>query len=125
MEAITWAVARNNPTTMRTGITVHASSTWLLPYICGGSLRSSSCLSLNFTTEYASKLNTTMNMAATVVRTNTDSPKIDCAGVEDGAKILVGLAECPVGSASTDQGAQATSVPLSHFMCEPVMRSNL
>src|SRR5213080_1963824 len=64
-----------------------------------------------------------MNIAATVVRTNTDSPKIDCAGVEAGAKILVGLAECPVESASTDQGAQTTSVPLSNLLCEPLIRS--
>src|SRR5258707_158565 len=108
---------------MRTGITVHASSTWLLPYICGGSLRSSSCLSLNFVTEYASKLNKMMNIALTVVRTNTDSPKIDWAGVEAGAKILVGLTECPVESANTDQGPQTNSVQVSNLMCEPLMRS--
>src|SRR5712692_9835645 len=64
-----------------------------------------------------------MNIAATVVRTNTDSPKIDCAGVEAGSKILVGLAECPEASASRDQGAQRTSVPLSNLMREPLMRS--
>src|SRR6266568_8964874 len=33
-----------------------------------------------------------MNTTATVIRTNTESPKIDCAGVEAGAKMLVGLA---------------------------------
>ena len=39
--AITREVARNKASTMRTGITVHASSTWLLPYTCGGSVPSS------------------------------------------------------------------------------------
>src|SRR6267378_785334 len=66
-----------------------------------------------------------MNIVTTVVRTNTDSPKIDCAGVEAGAKILVGLAECPVESASTEQGAQARTVQRSNLMCEPLMRSIL
>src|SRR5258708_24744883 len=67
-----------------------------------------------------------MNTAATVVNTNIDSPKIDCAGVEAGLKILVGLPNCLVELARTDAGAQATSTPLSHLMCEPpLMRSNL
>jgi hypothetical protein len=33
-----------------------------------------------------------MNTTATVIRTNTESPKIDCAGVEAGVKMPVGLA---------------------------------
>src|SRR6266404_6936199 len=64
-----------------------------------------------------------MKIAATVVRTNNDSPKIDCAGVEAGSKILVGLTECPVESANTDQGPQTNSVQVSNLMCEPLMRS--
>src|ERR1700676_5400808 len=48
--AITRAVARNRTTTMRIGMTVHASSSWVLPYICEGSCVSFAALLLNFTT---------------------------------------------------------------------------
>src|SRR5580765_5733055 len=89
--ATTRAVAMNRTTTMRTGITVHASSTWLLPYTCGGSRPSSSALFRYFRTAYTSSVKTATNIAAVTPRTNNESPKIECAGVETGAKMLVGL----------------------------------
>ena len=51
----------------------------------------SSSLALNFTTAYASRLNTTANMTAVTPSTNRDSPWIAWAGVETGAKMFVGL----------------------------------
>jgi hypothetical protein len=81
----------NNATTIRIGMIVHANSTWLLPYTWGGSRPSSFFLFLNFTTEQSSKLKTTRKMAPVTASTNRDSPKIDFAGVEAGAKIFVGL----------------------------------
>src|SRR5438552_2052195 len=90
ISAITRAVAMNSATTMRIGMTVQASSTWLLPYTCGGS-RPSSFLLLNFATAYTSRLNTIANIAPVTASTNNESPKIEWAGVDAGAKMLVGL----------------------------------
>src|ERR1700722_2799924 len=81
----------NRATTMRTGITVQASSTWLLPYTWGGSRPSSFFRSRNLTTEWSNKVKTTKKMAPVTASTNRDSPKIDFAGVEAGAKMFVGL----------------------------------
>src|SRR5882724_11573898 len=60
-----------------------------------------------------------MNIAATVVKTNNDSMKIDCAGVEAGAKMLVGLAKDLAESARTDDGRLTKSVLLGHLACLP------
>src|SRR6266478_962437 len=66
-----------------------------------------------------------MNTIATVVRTNIDSPKIDCAGVDTGAKMLVGFAACPAGPPNVNDGAPRTTL-LSHLIREPrLMRSDL
>src|SRR5438132_4953443 len=99
ISAITRAVAMNSATTMRIGMTVQASSTWLLPYTCGGS-RPSSFLLLNFATAYTSRLNTIANIAPVTASTNNESPKIEWAGVDAGAKMLVGLNR-GAGSANT------------------------
>src|SRR2546428_1074024 len=106
ISAITRAVAMNSATTMRIGMTVQASSTWLLPYTCGGS-RPSSFLLLNFATAYTSKLNTIANIAPVTASTNNESPKIEWAGVDAGAKMLVGLNK-GVGSANTSLEQQRT-----------------
>jgi hypothetical protein len=60
----------------------------------GGSRPSSFFGFLNSTTESASKVKTTMNMAP-VTATKIDNPKIDCAGVEAGANMFVGLNGAP------------------------------
>src|SRR6266446_9563010 len=76
---------------MRVGTTVHAISTWLLPYTCAGSLPSSSGRFLNVTTAYTSSAQTHTKIAAVTPSTSVDSPKIAAAGVDAGAKMLVGL----------------------------------
>src|SRR5207249_706821 len=106
ISAITRAVAMNSATTMRIGMTVQASSTWLLPYTCGGS-RPSSFLLLNFATAYTSRLNTIANIAPVTASTNNESPKIEWAGVDAGAKMLVGLNK-GVGFANTSLEQQRT-----------------
>src|SRR5260221_907431 len=65
-----------------------------------------------------------MKMAASVVRTKSDSPKIDCAGVEAGANILVGLAKEPVGLARRDAGCHRTNAQLNHLACVPRLIGN-
>ena len=47
---ITRAAAKNRISTISTGVTVHANSTWLLPYTWGGSRPSSSARRRNLTT---------------------------------------------------------------------------
>src|SRR5712671_5779631 len=76
---------------MRIGITVHAISSWLLPYTCAGSLPSSPGRFLNLTTAYASSAQTHTKIAAVTPITSVDSAAIAAAGVDAGAKMLVGL----------------------------------
>src|SRR5712671_1094023 len=76
---------------MRIGITVHAISSWLLPYTCAGSLPSSPGRFLNLTTAYTSSAQTHTKIAAVTPITSVDSAKIAAAGVDAGAKMLVGL----------------------------------
>ncbi len=58
MLAIARTVASNRTTTISTGITVHASSTCVLPYICAGSPGPELAFSRNFTTAHKMRLNT-------------------------------------------------------------------
>src|SRR5215469_11433430 len=100
---MTRAVVRNSTTTINTGITVQASSSWLLPKTCGGSRPSSSLRLLNFTAEYTSRLPTTTNITAVTACTKSESLKIESAGVEAGEKILVEVEGWP--------GAAAKAMP--------------
>ena len=59
-------------------------------------------------------LKTTIKMAAATASTNSDRSKIDCPGVDTGAKILVGLKAERAGSAKTvTAGPQRMTRPLS------------
>src|SRR5690242_6087564 len=89
---MTRAVAMNNTTTMRIGMTVQASSICALPYTWAGSRPASDALSRNFTTEYTSKLATMTNMIPVMASTNIERSKINFAGVPSGAKMFVRLA---------------------------------
>src|SRR5438552_1622604 len=111
---ITRALARNNTTTMSVGITVHAISTWLLPYTCAGSLPSSSGRLLNVTTAYTSSAQTHTKITAVTPSTSVDSPKIAAAGVDAGAKMLVGLIVRLLGGLSF-ACSFAGRVPTSHM----------
>src|SRR5262245_47123140 len=91
MLAMTRAVARKSTMTISTGRTVQASSTSLLPYTCAGSWWSSSEGFLNRTTEYTSRPATTTKIAAVTARTKYETAAISSAGVDAGAKMLVGL----------------------------------
>src|SRR5690242_10426306 len=77
----------------------------MLPNTCAGSRVLLPCLLLNFTTAYASKLKTTMNIAEVTISTRRDSSKIDWAGVDTGAKMLVGLSGGCEGAAKAASAA--------------------
>src|SRR5260221_13523216 len=87
---------------MRVGITVHAISTWLLPYTCAGSLPSSSGRFLNLMTAYTSSAQTHRKIAPVTPSTSVDNPKIAAAGVDAGAKMVVGLTRLSVCRACAD-----------------------
>src|SRR5215467_4330444 len=85
------AVARNSTITIRTGITVQASSICVLPYTWAGSRPAFDALPRNFTTEYTSRAATVVKMSPVTASTNMDNPKIVFAGVVAGAKMFVEL----------------------------------
>lgn len=91
MLAIARTVASNKTTTINTGITVHASSTCVLPYICAGSPGPELAFSLKFTTAHTSRQKTVTKMMPVTVSTRKESAEIMSAGVDAGAKIFVGL----------------------------------
>jgi hypothetical protein len=110
---ITRAVARNNTATISTGMTVQATSIWVLPYTWAGSRPISPAFPRNFTTEYASKVKTTTNMTPVTESTKTDNPKIVFAGVEAGEKIFVELNREAAGSAAARAMELARNVIIS------------
>src|SRR5580658_5655620 len=99
MPAIARTVASNRTNTINTGITVHASSTCVLPYICAGSPGPELAFCRNFTTAHNSRENTTRKITPVTVNTRAESVEIMSAGVDAGAKMLVGLSGGPAGLA--------------------------
>src|ERR1700745_3408934 len=103
------AVAKKRTATISTGMTVQASSIWVLPYTCAGSRPEFSVPARNFRIEYANKEPTDRKTVDVTTSTHTAKPKMVRAGVDAGAKMLVELREGPAGSAAlpaTDQRAK-------------------
>src|SRR6267154_6330139 len=94
---ITRAVARNRTTTIKIGMTVQASSIWVLPYTRAGSRCAAPALLRNFTTAYVNSAATARTIRAVMARTNRERLTIESAGVECGRKMLgTGLSVCGV-----------------------------
>jgi len=70
-------------------------------------------------------MNTTRKMAPVTASTNRDSPKIDLAGVDAGAKIFVGLkGEAASAKAAAEQQTQTrTCEPRTRPLFEPCDRN--
>src|SRR6202022_5006268 len=73
-----------------------------------------------------SKLNTITNLAPVTASTKSESPKIEWAGVETGAKIFVGLTERSAGAARAAAGTQrrpeTRTAKLMRRLVEPLFR---
>src|SRR5215831_547636 len=103
---ITRAVARNSTATIKTGITVQASSICVLPYTCAGSRFACAPLDRNLTTAQTNNVKTTTKISPVTTSTNSDNPKMLFAGVDAGAKIFVELNGAFAGSANAADAHQ-------------------
>src|SRR5215467_8304873 len=103
---ITRAVARNSTATIKTGMTVHASSICVLPYTCAGSRPAWVPLTRNFTTAQTNNVKTTTKISPVTTSTNSDNPKMAFAGVDAGAKMFVELNGASAASANAADAHQ-------------------
>src|SRR5215475_14100976 len=85
------AVAITNTDTIKTGMTVQASSICVLPYTCAGSRPAWISRARNFTTAQTNNVKTTTKINPVTASTNSDKSKMLFAGVDAGAKIFVEL----------------------------------